>query len=55
MVTIDSLRACGYCGIVYTISATEYSNKCPYCKSRSYNRIEVFNSELQKMEDNTKH
>jgi len=36
----DTLRACGYCGNVYSIHATKYESKCPICSNRTQNTIE---------------
>ncbi|HYL67355.1 MAG TPA: hypothetical protein VEU72_09450 [Nitrosopumilaceae archaeon] len=40
MVNKDTLRACGYCGNVYSIHATKYESKCPICGNRAQNMIE---------------
>ncbi|HYL65796.1 MAG TPA: hypothetical protein VEU72_01430 [Nitrosopumilaceae archaeon] len=30
----DTLRVCGFCGVVYSINVPEHSGRCPNCKSR---------------------
>ena len=40
LVNRDSLRACGFCGTVYTIDASQYSSRCPNCKSKLQNNID---------------
>jgi hypothetical protein len=35
----DTLRACGFCGTVYSIDAPEYNGGCPNCKKKSQRMI----------------
>ncbi|HYL66060.1 MAG TPA: hypothetical protein VEU72_02785 [Nitrosopumilaceae archaeon] len=40
MVKKDSICAYGFCGTVYSITATDHNSRCPTCKSKVQNKIE---------------